>query len=347
MEKIKIGKKWIGENEKTYIIAEIGSNFNGSIEQAKKMVDLSIKVGADAVKFQSFIPDKIISREGFKKKSSFQARWNKSVYDTYKDASFPRKWHKIIRDYCRRKEITFFSSPYDSEAVDLLEKLDVPAYKIGSGDITFLSLIEYIARKGRPIILGTGASTLGEIEEAVKTIRSAGNEQIILLQCITNYPSPIIQANIRVMGTLKDAFQVPVGYSDHSPGITVALGAVALGACVIEKHFTFDKTQPGPDHPFAMDVQDFSTMVREIRLLESALGSQIKNVVPAEKETVVLQRRSLYAGRDIQIGTIITKEMVETLRPAKGLLPKEINRIVGRKTKTNIKKGSPISWDMV
>lgn len=347
MRKIRIGERWIGEEEPTYIIAEIGSNFDGSLEQAKRLVDLAKEVGADAAKFQSFLPDKIIAKEGFQRKSSFQAKWGKPVYEVYCDAMLPREWHEKLAEYCHKKGIHFLSSPYDKEAVDLLSQVGVPAFKIGSGDITFLSLIEYIARKGKPIILATGASSIGEIEEAVNTIRATGNQDIVLLQCVTNYPSPFEHTNIRAMVSLKEAFQVPVGYSDHTPGSIVPLGAVALGACVIEKHFTFDKTRKGPDHPFAMDVSEMAAMIREIRLLEAALGVPIKQLTPAETETVILQRRSLFAKVDIPAGTTITADMIEALRPAIGITPKCMHLVMGRKAKVDIAEGEPITWEKI
>jgi sialic acid synthase SpsE len=347
MRKIRIGDRWIGEGEPTYIIAEIGSNFDGSLEQAKYLVDLAKEVGADAAKFQSFLPDKIIAKKGFERKTSFQAKWDKSVYEVYAEASLPREWHKEIAEYCRKKNIHFFSSPYDKEAVDLLSEIGVPAFKIGSGDITFLPLVEYIAKKGKPILLGTGASSMGEIEEAVNTIRAAGNEDIVLLQCITNYPSPFEHANIRAMVTLREAFQVLVGYSDHTPGSVVPLGAVALGACVIEKHFTFDKTRKGPDHPFAMDVPEMAAMIRDIRLLEAALGTPIKQLTPAETETVIIQRRSLFAKVDIPAGTTITADMIEPLRPAIGVTPQFMHLVVGKKAKVDIPQGEPITWEKI
>ena len=337
----------MGEGEPTYIIAEIGSNFDGSLEQAKRLVDLAKEVGADAAKFQSFLPDKIIAKRGFGTKTSFQAKWGKPVYEVYCDATFPREWHQEIAEYCHKKDIHFFSSPYDKEAVDLLSEVGVPAFKIGSGDITFLSLVEYIAKKGKPILLGTGASSMGEIEEAVNTIRAAGNQDIVLLQCITNYPSPFEHANIRAMVALREAFQVLVGYSDHTPGSVVPLGAVALGACVIEKHFTFDKTRKGPDHPSAMDVPEMTAMIRDIRLLEAALGVPIKQLTQVETETVIIQRRSLFAKVDIPAGTTITADMIEPLRPAIGITPQYMHLVMGRKAKVDIAEGEPITWEKI
>ena len=337
----------MGEGEPTYIIAEIGSNFDGSLKQAKKLVDLAKEAGADAAKFQSFLPEKIIAKKGFQTKTSFQAKWDKPVYDVYAEAMLPREWHREIAQHCQKRGIHFLSSPYDKEAVDLLDEIGVLAFKIGSGDITHLSLVEYIARAGKPVILAVGASSMKEIEEAVNTIRATGNEDIILLQCVTNYPSPIDQANIKAMVTLREAFQVVVGYSDHSLGNIVPLGAVALGACVIEKHFTFDKNRKGPDHSFAMDAPEMAAMTRDIRLLEAALGSPVKQLTPAERETVIIQRRSLFAKMDIPAGTTITLEMIEPLRPAIGIAPKHIGSIVGRKAKVDIAEGEPITWEKI
>ncbi len=347
MKHIKIGERWVGKGKPTYVIAEIGSNFDGDLKQAKHLVSLAKEVGADAAKFQSFLPEKIIAPKGFQQKTSFQAGWKSSVYDVYKRAAFPRQWHQEVAEHARSIGIHFFSSPYDREAVDLLCEVGVPALKIGSGDITFLSLVEYIASKGKPVILGTGASTMKEIEEAVKVIRCAGNQDIILLQCVTAYPTPIDKANIRAMTALEETFNVMVGYSDHAPGNVVALGAVALGAAVIEKHFTFDKTREGPDHPFAMDTDDMTDMIRKIRLMEQALGSPVKEVTDAEKETVIIQRRSLFARVDIPHGTGITADMVEALRPATGIAPKHIGEIIGRKASVDITQGEPITWDKI
>ena len=347
MKRIKIGNRFVGEGESVYVVAEVGSNFDGSKERAKKLIDLAKQSGADAVKFQFFVADKIICKEAFSEKLSFQANWDKPVYEVYQNAVFPRQWYGELADYCRNVSIDLFSSPYDIDAVDIMDKMGAPVYKIGSGDITFLQIIEYIAKKGKPIILGTGASTIAEIEKAVEVIRTTGNDQLILLQCITNYPSPFEQANIRAMVTLKEKFQVPVGYSDHTPGSIVPLGAVALGGCVIEKHFTDDKKRAGPDHSFAMDAHDFSSMVSDIRLLEKALGSYEKRTMPAEEETVILQRRSIYAKIFIPKGMIITSDMIEILRPAKGLLPGQFDSVVNKIAKIDIKKGEVLTLSKI
>jgi len=350
MEKIKIKERWVGNGEPAYIIAEIGSNFDGSIERAKMLIDLAKECGVDAVKFQCFSTDRIISKEGFEGlKMGFQAKWGKPTCEVYKDAEFPRKWHNELFSYAAKKRLCFLSSPYDKEAVDILDKLDVGAFKIGSGDITWHEMLRYIAKKGRPIILGVGASTIPEIEEAVKTIRSEKNNDIIILQCVTNYPAHFEYANIRAMKAMGEIFNVPVGYSDHTPGTIVSLGAVALGACVIEKHFTDDKTRIGPDHPHAMDAKEFKEMVDCIRTLEKALGSSAKDLYEEERETVILQRRCLRAARDIPRDSIITEDMIDVLRPlAKDALdPKYKEIIIGRKVKIDMRKGDAFRWEKI
>jgi sialic acid synthase SpsE len=347
MRPIRIGDRWAGPGHPAYVIAEIGSNFDGDLAQAKQLADLAKECGADAAKFQSFRADQIVSRTGFRVKCSFQANWDRPVYDVYRDAEFPRPWHRELAYHCRAIGIDFFSSPYDRDAVDLLCELDVPAIKIGSGDITHFGLLRHIAHTGKPLILGTGASTLGEVEETVDLLRGEGNDQIILLQCVTQYPSPIDQANIRAMQTLAQAFDLPVGYSDHAPGLTVPLGAVALGACVIEKHFTCDKTRRGPDHPHALDPGEMKEMVRQIRLLEQALGSTVKRVEPCESETIVLQRRCLFAATGIRAGQAIAADDVIALRPMIGIPPKFLPLVIGRLAQCDIPAGEPITWDHV
>ena len=349
MKTFEIDGRLIGDEQPVYCTAEIGSNFDGDIKRAKYLIDLAKKSGADAVKFQSFLTDKIISKEGFKNlKKGFQAKWKKPVYEIYKSAEFPREWHKEIFDYCKQKKITFFSAPYDFEAVDLLYDLGISVYKIGSGDITWLEIIRYIAEKGKPIILGTGASTIKEIQEAVKTIKSTGNNKIVLLQCVTNYPSSFENANIRAMIKLREKFDCLVGYSDHTPGSIVPLGMTAIGGCIIEKHFTDDKKRDGPDHPFAMDADDFKNMVENIRNLEKALGSD-KNIYPEEDETVILQRRCLRASEDIKKGSLLTRNMIDVLRPAPKncIYPKHIDEIIGLKLNKDIKKGEHLTWDVI
>ena len=346
---IKISDKKIGDNHPTYIIAELGSNFDGDINRAKALIDLAKECGADCVKFQSFKMEKIISAENFTGNISFQSNWKKSVPEVYKDAEFPREWHKKLFEYCKEKNIDFSSAPYDYEAVDILAKMTVPYIKIGSGEITNLLFLRYVAKRGKPIFLSTGASTLDEIEETVRVIREEGNENLVLLQCVTNYPSPFKDANIKAMQLLREKFNLLVGYSDHTndPGDIVPLGAVSLGACVIEKHFTDDRSRIGPDHPSSLDPKQFKKMVQEIRILEEALGKKEKVIYPSEMETSILQRRILYTTKDLTEGKIIEESDITILRPATkgGILPKDYNKIIGKKLLKNIKKGKPLFYE--
>lgn len=356
---IKIGNINIGQGYPAYIIAEIGSNFDGNFERAKHLALLAKDAGVDAFKIQVFSAPKIVSDIGFKDlQVSFQSGWEKPVTEVYKLAEFPRERIREFSDFCKEIGMDFFASPYDIEAVGLLEDCGTVAYKIGSGEVDNLEFLEYVAKKGKPVILGCGAATLEEIEQAVFTIRQTGNNQIVLLQCVTNYPSPIIDANIKAMNQLKEKFDVEVGYSDHTigaegggddplSGITVPLGAVALGAKVIEKHFTDDRNRKGPDHPFAMVKEDFKKMVEAIRAMEKALGDGNKKIAESEKETVIIQRRGIYAKKDIKAGEIITREKIDLLRPAISLRPPQIKNILGKKVKYKIKSGDPIKLNDV
>ena len=346
---LTIAGREIGDDFPMYSIAEIGSNFDGDLDRAKYLIDLAVDFcGVDAVKFQSFKAETIVSGAGFKnRKDGFQAKWGRSVYDVYKSAEFPRQWHAELFEYCTLKGVPFLSAPYDYEAVDLLEELGVAAYKIGSGDITWLDFLEYIGSKGKPIILSTGASSLAEVDEAVRAINKSGNNKIVLLQCVTNYPSSFESANVAAMRAMGETFGLPVGYSDHTPGSIVALCARAMGGCLIEKHFTDDKGRPGPDHSFAMDHHDFKKMVEEIRLLEKTIGNPHKVLYEEESVTVDLQRRCLRVKNDLQVGHKVTNADVDILRPAPrgSLLPKHINDVIGMTLIKSIPKGSHITWD--
>lgn len=348
-QEIKIGNRLIGEEHPTLIIADIGANFDGDLEKAKKLAKAVKDSGGDVVKIQSFLAQKIVSGAGFNsmKLKGVHGSWDRPVDDIFREAEFPREWHKEFFDYCKSIDIAVSSSPYDFEAVDLMEELGVNFYKIGSGDITWLEMLEYIAKKNKPVILATGASALAEVDEAVSAIENTGNKNLILLQCITNYPSKIESANINVLKTYQAAYNVITGYSDHTPGDVVPLGAVALGARVIEKHFTLDKNDKGPDHPHSMNPEEFAQMTRRIRDLEKALGTSRKIVVEEEAETVIVQRRSLYAKTNISKGeTIQEKDLIE-LRPALGILPKFKKIIIGQIAGRDIKAGEALKWEDV
>jgi sialic acid synthase SpsE len=346
-KEIQIGERLVGTGHPSYIIAEIGANFDNSLNKAKELCSAAKEAGADCAKFQSFISEKIVSSKGFEriKLKGVHGTWGRPVNEVFKDAEFPREWHSEVMEYCKKIGIDFSTSPYDFEAVDLCEQLNLPFIKIGSGEITWLEMLQYIAKKDKPIILATGDATLAEIDDAIQVIEATGNNKLILLQCITNYPSMIESANINVLKTYQSAFDLLTGYSDHSPGDVVVLGSIALGGCVVEKHFTLNKKDYGPDHPHSMDVKELGDMIIKIRQLELAMGSSRKLVVEEEEETVIVQRRGLYAAKSIKKGQIISDNDIVVLRPALGILPKYKNNIIGKIANKDIDINEPIFWD--
>ena len=346
-KEIRIGNKIIGPNYPTYVIAEIGGNFDGSIEKAKRLIDAAKAAGADCAKFQTFTAETIVSEGGFSKMvlKGVHGSWGRTVSEVFKDAEFPVAWHKEIADYCAQVGIDFSTSPYFKEAVDLCVDLNVPFIKIGSGEITWLEQLDYIARKGIPVMLATGDATLSEIDEAVRTIQKTGNKDLVLMQCITNYPSKLDSANVNVLKTYQSAFDVLTGYSDHSPGHVVALASVVLGGRVIEKHFTLNKKDKGPDHPHSMEPDEFKFMVDSIREVERAMGSTVKEVVAEEGETVFVQRRCLYAKNPLKAGQVLTEDDITVLRPALGIQPKYKQTIIGKKVNKDIPAGDPLFWE--
>jgi len=332
------------KNHSTFIIAEIGSNHNESLEQAKMLIRASKDAGANAVKFQSFTPNELINA----KILGGSKRWIKNpVWDTLEKSKLPLTWHRKLKEFCGELGIIFLSTPFDTERASLLNEIGVDAFKIASGDLTFYPLIKHIAKFNKPIILSTGMAYLDEVKRAVNLIKNEGNEKIILLHCVSNYPAKLEDANIRAMVTLRDTFNLPVGYSDHSPGYIVPLGAVALGACVIEKHITFDRSLKGPDHPFALEVEEFSEMAKKIRELEKTLGDDEKRPVTGEIPERKLARRGLYAKFDISKGTILRKDMIKMVRPAYEDDFKDPQELLNRKAKMNIEKDEPITLEKI
>jgi len=349
MKKIKIKNRLVGNSEPCFIIAEAGSNHNRKLDQAFKLIDIAVEAGADAVKFQTYSAEKIYSKKtpkmSYLKKDNL-TREKESVWDLVKRIEMPREWHKDLADYCTEKGVVFLSTPFDLKAVDELEKF-VSAYKIASFEITHLPLLEYVAKKRKPIILSTGVADLSDIELALDTIYGQGNKDVILLHCAINYPPKYDDLNLRSIQTMRQAFQLPIGFSDHTLGITSDIAAVALGACVIEKHFTLDRTLPGPDHPFALEPDELKEMVQAIRDTESALGSPIKKHTEAEEEMYRLGRRSLVAACNIPKGTQIAKEMIDVKRPGYGIHSKMMNVVIGRVAKTNIEEDDILTWEMI
>jgi len=304
------------------------------------------RVGADCVKIQSFKAKKIVSREGFAsmKLKGVHGSWKRPVDEVFSEVEFPREWHKDFFEYCWEIGITPSTAAYDYEAVDLVDDIGIEFYKIGSGDITWLEMVEYIARRGKPVMLATGASTLAEVDEAVRVIEKTGNTNLVLMQCITNYPSKFESANINVLNTYREAFGAILGYSDHTPDDVVPLGAVALGASVVEKHLTFDRTLKGPDHPHSMQPEEFAKMIERTRNLEKAMGTGRKGVVAEESETVIVQRRGLTAAKDIIKGAKLKAGDIVELRPALGIYPKFKTVIIGKQARRALKAGEPIRW---
>lgn len=344
MKKIRIGNKLIGEGEPCFIIAEAGVNHNGDIKLAKKLIDVAKETGADAVKFQSFKAESVVVKDAQKAGYQKETTGEGSQYEMIKSLELSKEEFGELAEYARKKDIMFLSSPFDKESVDLLHELDVPAFKIGSGEITNFPLLRYVAKKGKPIILSTGMSTLGEVEEALNVIRSEGVKDIILLHCVSNYPAKIEEVNLRAMQTLKCAFKLPVGFSDHTLGITVPIAAVALGACVIEKHFTLNRNLPGPDHKASLEPNELKEMIKAIMDVEKALGDGIKQPTADEEEIKKVARRSIVAKVDIPEGVIIMKDMLDIKRPGIGIEPEHIERIIGKRAKVNIKKDKLITW---
>lgn len=348
---IKIGSRIIGENHPTYFVADIAANHDGSLERAKYLIKLAKKSGADAAKFQNFSAPKIVSDYGFKSmggQQSHQSTWKKSVFEVYNSASIPFEWTYELKAACEQVGLDYFSAPYDFEAIDFLDEF-MPVYKIGSGDIDWLEAIERIAKKGKPVMLATGAANIGEVQRAVHTVL-AQNPQLVLMQCNTNYTASLENfkfVNLNVLKTYAAMFpQVILGLSDHTSGHAAVLGAVTLGARVVEKHFTDDNNREGPDHKFALDPNAWTEMVERTRELELALGSGDKKVAANEQETVVVQRRCLRAARDIQPGEELSREMIDVLRPATrgAILPSEIDLVLGTKAAAFIAAGKEIRW---
>ncbi|MGM0405317.1 MAG: N-acetylneuraminate synthase [Thermoplasmatota archaeon] len=347
VDEIKIDSIKIGEDHPAFLIAEAGVNHNGEMDLAKRLVDEAKEAGADAVKFQTFKAEDLVTKEGemadYQKKNIGE---EKSQYEMIKERELSYEDFKGLKRYCDEKGILFLSTPHTMEAVEFLEPL-VPLYKIGSGDLTNLPFLKRIAEKGKPIILSTGMSVLGEVEEAVNEIRKAGDVDLILLHCVTDYPAPFENINLKAMLTLRDAFKTMVGYSDHTLGYTAPTAAVTLGAVVIEKHFTLDKDMKGPDHKASLEPDEFKEMVCEIRSLEEGLGDGIKRPTEQEEKIKRVARKSIVAKEDIRKGTVLEEDMLDIKRPGHGIKPKHLEKLVGKEVRSDIEKDQLITWDMI
>ena len=351
MKEIQIENKRIGLNHPTYFIADVGANHDGDLERAKDLIYLCAEAGADAAKFQHFTASTIVSKQGFKSlggQQSHQSKWKKSVFDVYQEASIDQDWTSILKETCNKAGVTFLTSPYSYEIVNKVNDF-LSAYKIGSGDITWLGIVDYIASKKKPVLLATGASNMAEVNLAMETVLKY-TQDIVLMQCNTNYTSSLENfkhINLNVLQEYKKKYpNVILGLSDHTPGHATVLGAVTLGARVIEKHFTDKTSREGPDHKFSMDFNSWKDMVDRVRELEFALGSNVKRVEDNEKETVILQRRSLRVNRNLLKGDVITQNDIDVLRPCpKGALaPYNIEKVLNKTLIEDIESGGCITW---
>jgi len=343
MESVLVGNRWIGEGFPAYIIAEVGSNHNGSLDRARELIDTAASAGASAAKFQVFSADALYSRYT----PEFSYLKGKDVHALIRGIEMPREWIPELARYCRDRSIDFLATPFDCDAIDLLEPF-VPAYKIASFEIGDLELIGYAAGKGKPLLLSTGMANLGDIEDALGVIRTEGNDQIVLLHCNSLYPAPAEIVNLKAMVTIQRVFGCPVGFSDHTLGIHIPLAAVAMGAAAIEKHFTLSRAMEGPDHGFSLEPGELYTMIGFIRDIEKARGTGIKEGSPAECEEMYGKaRRSIHARREIPQGALITRDMLVVKRPGYGIPPKFLDLVVGRKARRAIRADEWIGWDMV
>jgi N-acetylneuraminate synthase len=338
----------IGPGRPCFIIAEAGVNHNGDLALAHRLVDAAAATGANAVKFQTFKTERLVTAAA--PKAQYQVETTgaaESQFDMLRRLELPAEAHRALLAHCADAGILFLSSAFDEESTDLLAALDVAAFKIGSGEITNWPLLEYIAAKGKPIILSTGMAYLGEVDAAVRAIRAAGCEQLALLHCLSSYPADPAEVNLRAMHTLAAAFGLPVGYSDHSLSMAVPLAAVALGACIIEKHFTLDKNLPGPDQRASADPAELAALVQGTRTIEAALGHGRKEPAPSEADTANVARKSLVAARDLPAGATLTAELIAIKRPGTGLPPSLRSHLVGRRTRVDVPAGALLTLEML
>ena len=343
---IIINNNKIGEIYPVYIVAEMSANHNQQFEQAVRIIEAAKDAGADAVKLQTYTPDTLTidsQDEMFWKKDGL---WKgKTLYELYGEAYTPWEWQPQLKKIANDLGMDLFSTPFDYTAVDFLEKMDAPAYKVASFELVDLPLLRKIAQTGKPIIMSTGMATLTEIDEAVNAIREAGGNQLALLKCTSAYPAPPEEMNLKTIPHLAEAFGVPVGLSDHTLGSAVSVAAVSLGACIVEKHFTLSRDIPGPDSAFSLEPHEFKKMVDAIRTVEKALGEVSYEITEKQRESRVF-RRSLFVVKDIKEGEKFTEENVRSIRPGYGLHTRYLEVILGRKAKNDIAKGTPLSWDL-
>lgn len=346
--RIQIGNLSIAPGYPVVVVAEVGVNHNGDLNLAKRLVKEAKNSGADCVKFQTFKAEQTVTRSA--PKAAYQLRTtdaSESQFDMLKRLELPRSAYQSIIELCKQEGLEFLSTPYSFDDVEFLESLGVPAFKVASGQIVEPLFLERVAASGKPIILSTGMATLSEVDEAVRTIRRIGNQSLVLLQCTTNYPSRAEDANLKAMTTMRKAFALPVGYSDHTIGSTAAIAAVALGACFVEKHFTTDRDLEGPDHSSSADATEFSELVSLIRETEVLLGTGRKEPCDLESQNIIGMRRSIVAAVDIPSGAVLSIDMLTTKRPGGGIPPSRITEMVGRVVGQDIAKDTLLSYEVL
>jgi len=346
METINIDGKTVGKGKAPYFIAEIGSNHNGDMDLCKKMIDEAIACGADAVKFQSWTKSSLISKAEYARNTEYSDKKKHfgSLEAMVERYQFTSQQHEEIASYCEKAGISFLSSCFSNEEVDLLDSLNVPVFKIASMDINNLPLLEYVATKGKPVILSTGMASLGEVETAVATLSSSGSGPIALLHCVSIYPPNFETINLRNISTLEMAFDIPVGFSDHTLGTAIPIAAIALGACIIEKHFTLDKNLPGWDHAISADPVEMRKIVQEGKEVYLSLGNTIRTVNDDEIEKRKKFRRSVVLKRNMKMGEIITKGDIDFKRPGTGINPTEVQYVIDRSLSRDLESDVELKW---
>lgn len=344
---LKIGEKTIGPGYPTYIIAEMSANHNQSFERAVQIIKAAKKSGADAIKLQTYTADTITIDVKSRYFNIQGTIWDgQNLYDLYKQAYTPWGWQPELKKIADEVGLDLFSTPFDSTAVDFLEEMNVPAYKIASFEVVDIPLLSKVSETGKPIIMSTGMASLGEIEEAVNTIKKSGNHQVALLKCTSAYPAPHEESNLKTIMHLSETFGLPSGLSDHTMGGAVAVAAVALGASIIEKHFTINRENPGPDSSFSMEPDEFSNMVQDIRIVEKSVGKISYEITDKQKASIRF-RRSLFAVDDIKAGENFTPMNIKSIRPAHGLHTRHYKDIIGKIASIDIVKGTPLSWELI
>lgn len=344
----RINNRLIGSGHPTYVIAEMSGNHNQSYDKAVEIIHAMKESGADAVKIQTYAADTITLKSD---RPEFRigggTLWDgKTLHELYSDAYTPWDWQPKLQKAARDLGMDFFSTPFDPTAVDFLEMMDVPAYKVASFELVDIPLIQKIAGTGKPVIMSTGMANMEEITEAVAAVHATGNKQLVLLKCTSAYPSPPESMNLETIRDMQKRFNVPVGLSDHTLGIVVPVAAVTLGACVVEKHFCMSRKAPGPDSAFSLEPQEFRAMVDAIRIAEKALGT-VSYGASVHEEANVTFRRSLFAVEDIAAGEVLTEKNVRSIRPGHGLPPKALPKVIGNKAKGKIAKGTPLAWELL